>query len=167
MYSLHMQTAGVEEEFYVVDASDRLLALAGLPELSSLQQKYPGISGFDNEFQLSIVESRTGICDSLAAVRVELRSLRRDLQDAAAIASLSIISAGTMPLGDWREVPVTPKPRYSQILEHYGDVVRRRLTCGCHVHIGIADKDLAAQVLSRVSNLAAGSPRAFCQLTLQ
>lgn len=55
-----------------------------------------------------------------------------------------------MPLGNWRTARVTKKPRYEQIAQHYREVAQRRTACGCHVHIGIADRDIAVQVLNRV-----------------
>jgi glutamate---cysteine ligase / carboxylate-amine ligase len=145
-----MLTVGVEEEFHVYDPVRRCLALGGLPGLTDLQRRYPGIAGFDNEFQASMVESRTGVCDSLEMVRAELESLRDDLVGTAAASGLAVLSAGTMPTVDWRIVPVTPKPRYLAILDHYREIARRRNTCGCHVHVGVPDRELATQVLGRV-----------------
>jgi glutamate---cysteine ligase / carboxylate-amine ligase len=102
------------------------------------------------EFQAAIVEGRTGVCRDLAEVRRTLEELRRHLADAAAERGRAIAAAGTLPLADWRDVPVTPKPRYEEIAQHYRDVVRRRATCGLHVHVGMADRDLAVDVLNRI-----------------
>ena len=145
-----MLTIGVEEEFFVFDPVDTSLALDGLPGLQRLQEGYDGVAGFDHEFQLAIVESRTEICANLASIRASLSGLRASLQASAAADGLAFLSAGTMPTANWRTVPVTPKPRYDEINEHYRDVVRQRLTCGCHVHVGVPDRDLAARVVSRV-----------------
>jgi len=140
----------VEEEFFLFDPLDRSLANGGLPNLGAIQHERSGIPAFDHEFQASIVESRTGICPDLQQVRRELETLRRALVRAATESDLSVLSAGTMPLASWRTARVTQKARYRQIAQHYREVVHRRATCGCHVHVGIADRDLAVQVINRV-----------------
>ena len=143
-------SVGVEEEFFVFDPADRRLARGGLPGLATLQKGYDAIAGFDNEFQLAIVESRTDVCESLATVRASLSQLRQRLRVTAEADRLDILACGTMPLADWRRVPVTSKPRYDEICGHYGDVVRQRLTCGCHVHVGVSDGTWQFGLLSRV-----------------
>ncbi len=149
-----MLTIGIEEEFFVVDPKRHTLAADGLPGFDRLKKSSAvgddGVSGFDDEFQLSIVESRTGICKSLDQVQIELKLLRNALVNTAGESGLSIVSAGTLPTSDWRTFRITNKPRYWHIAEHYREVVNRRATCGCHIHIGIADRDIAVQVLNRV-----------------
>jgi glutamate---cysteine ligase / carboxylate-amine ligase len=147
-----MLTIGVEEEFFVFDPTKRDLAVDGLPDFELLKQNsFDGlIYRFDQEFQLSIVESRTGICRDLDQARIQIRELRHALVQAASKSGLLILAAGTLPLGNWRTARITEKPRYAEIAEHYREVAQRRATCGCHVHIGIADRDIAVQVLNRV-----------------
>jgi carboxylate-amine ligase len=144
----------VEEEFFIVDPLTRNLAPDGLPDIGALVNgnspsngKY---HGFDHEFQLATVETRTDICGNLRQVRAELRELRADLARAASDSGLSVVASGTLPPADWRTARIMRKPRYDQCLEHYREVVQRRLTCGCHVHVGIEDRELAVQVLNRV-----------------
>lgn len=148
-----MLTIGVEEEFFVVDPVGRDLAPDGLPDFSPQQDRSRedgGIQGFDHEFQSAVVESRTGVCESLGKLRTELIELRGTLTRAASHHGLAVLSSGTMPLADWRTARIVAKPRYKEIAEHYREVVQRRITCGCHVHIGIEDRDLAVHVLNRV-----------------
>jgi carboxylate-amine ligase len=162
-----MLTIGVEEEFLVFDRSCRDFAPEGLPGFDLLKKRSSsdGIHSFDHEFQLSIVESRTGICRDLKEVQKEVQELRHMLINAAAGSELLIIAAGTLPLGSWRNARIMKKPRYDEINQHYREVAQRRATCGCHVHIGLADRDLAVQVLNRVQSwlptllaLSASSP---------
>ena len=146
-------TVGVEEEFFIVDPRTRDLAVEGLPGIDNISDRLSiGTEGcnFDHEFQLSIIESRTGVCGGLEQIRIALEELRRRLAGAAADAELRILAAGTMPLAEWRTARITPKPRYEQIAAHYCDVVRRRATCGLHVHVGVADREVAVQVLNRI-----------------
>lgn len=118
--------------------------------LLRVQESATEYYGFDHEYQLSIVETRTGICRDLGELRDQLGALRASLDRAAASSALTVMAAGTMPTTGWRDLPITPKARYAEILEHYQDVVQRRATCGCHVHVGIEDRELAVQVLNRV-----------------
>jgi carboxylate-amine ligase len=148
-----MLTIGVEEEFFVFDRVERDFAPNGLPGFNLLKEQNHsdgGICRFDDEFQLSIVESRTGICRNLKQVQVEVQELRHMLIRATTGSELAIVAAGTLPLGSWRSARIMNKPRYEEIDRHYHEVARRRATCGCHVHIGIADRDVAVQVLNRV-----------------
>ncbi|WP_281356391.1 carboxylate-amine ligase [Acrocarpospora macrocephala] len=145
---------GVEEEFFIVDPVSRMLAPEGLPNMGALLAMSPTVPGtyhgYDHEFHLATVETRTDVCHSLRQLRAELRKLRGTLTQMASDAGLSVLSAGTMPTADWRTTRLVRKPRYDRCFEHYRDVVQRRVTCGCHVHVGIADQELAVQVLNRV-----------------
>jgi glutamate---cysteine ligase / carboxylate-amine ligase len=146
-------TIGAEEEFFIVNPKSRKLAQAGLPGLHHLMENGvggPEPAGYDNEFQLPIVESRTGICGSLADLQSNLIRLRQALIAAAESESLAVAASGTLPTAQWRDVAVTDKFRYHRIAEQYHDVVKRRLTCGYHVHIGISDPDVRVLVLNRV-----------------
>jgi carboxylate-amine ligase len=154
---------GVEEEFFVVDPATRNLAAGGLPNMAELLAGNG--ADFAAEFQVATVESRTGVCGSLRQVRAELRALRGTLVRVASAAGLSVVSAGLLPTADWRTAEIVRKPRYDQCLDQYRDVVRRRITCGCHIHIGVPDRELAVQVLNRIQPwlpvflaLSAGSP---------
>lgn len=145
-----MLTIGVEEEFFVADRGTGRMVSGGLAGLAELEGRWPGQAGFDSEFQLPLVESRTGICTTLAELRRDLVALRRDLVAAAAAESAAVLAAGTMPTGSWRDAPVTPKPRHERTIGLYQEAVLRRLTCGTHVHVGVADRDLAVRVIGRV-----------------
>ena len=149
-----MLTLGVEEEFFVVDRDDGTLAEDALPGLELLQGQVPPsygeVAGFEREFQLSIVETRTGVCANLDEMRDQLEWLRCALIDAAAASNQMIVAAGTLPSVDWRVARLTDKPRYAEIADHYRDVAQRRATCGCHVHVGIVDRDQAVRALNRV-----------------
>jgi glutamate---cysteine ligase / carboxylate-amine ligase len=146
-----MLTLGVEEEFFVIESENASVSLHGMPGLKRLIERTPaGLAGFDYEFQAAIVESRTGIHRDLSTLRAELTSLRRELTEQAQESRLSIASCGTIPVSDWKSVPVVDKSRYADAYRLYGDVVRQRLTCGCHVHVGLPDRDLAVRVLAEV-----------------
>jgi carboxylate-amine ligase len=52
---------------------------------------------------------------------------------------------GATPVAEPR-LTVTDNPRYQAIAEHYGPIVRDPAVCGCHIHVGVADRELAVRV---------------------
>jgi carboxylate-amine ligase len=163
----HGLTLGIEEEFFVVDPVTRAVVTDARPVLDRLDEQ--GLVGskdsYDQELLLSVVESRTAVCQDLSQVRAELRRLRACLIDAAATTGHSIVAAGTLPTADWHTQRITPNPRYQQMAELYQQLARRQVICGCHVHIGMGDQETAVQVLNRVARwlpvllaLSASSP---------
>jgi carboxylate-amine ligase len=154
----------VEEEFSIVDArtgalrpdADRLLPLA---------RERLG-DQVEAELNRAQIETGTQVCSTLADVRAELVRLRRKLREAASVLECSVVSAGTHPTADPEDSGVNPaKERYRRLEKDYQAVAREQLVNGCHVHVGIADRDLAVDVLNRVRRwvptvvaLAANSP---------
>jgi glutamate---cysteine ligase / carboxylate-amine ligase len=146
-------TLGVEEEFVVVDPVTRAVVSDGRPVLRRLDEQ--GLagdedSGYDQELQLCMIESRTAVCHRLDEVRAQLERLRRNLARAATDTGHRIMAAGTSPAGDWRTQRITPKPRYEHIAHTQQQIAREQIVCGCHVHVGIDDNETAVQVLNRV-----------------
>jgi carboxylate-amine ligase len=140
-------TLGVEEEFLLLDpetgentsVSAAVLAAlpAGLKEHSRM------------EFRHSMVEMVTPVCTGLAEVRDHLSRARRAAADAASAAGASLVAVGATPVGDPRST-VTANPRYQAIARHYGPIVQDPAVCGCHVHVGVPDRDLAIQVCNHL-----------------
>ena len=97
-----------------------------------------------------MVETNTPVCSSLAEVRDALRSTRRALIGAAEREGLRIAAAGTHPFSHWRDQAVTPKTRYHNLAEDYRQVFREEVVFGCHVHVGIEDREAAIQTMNRV-----------------
>lgn len=154
---------GVEEEFFLVDAEtgalvpgvDRVLAAAGPEDPHDLEP----------ELQRWQVETATPICTTLAEVRAELLGLRAHLRAAAETLGYRVVATGTHPLATSADAAITPKPRYLHMAEEFGELARDQLVCGCHVHVGIADRELAVQAMNRTRlwsaamvALAANSP---------
>ena len=141
-------TVGVEEEFHVVDPESRWLTNDAAAILSAVPDL--GENVVEGEIKQSMVESATAICRSLSDVREHLTTLRRALTKAAESTGRSLIAAGTVPLGHWRDTALTPDERYAAIVDLHQQVVWEQVVCGCHVHVGFDDRELAVQVLNRV-----------------
>jgi carboxylate-amine ligase len=157
-------TVGVEEEFTIVDAGRGELRPAA-DEVLPLARERLG-DQVEAELNRSQVETGTMVCTTLAEVRAELVRLRRGLREAAAAVGCSVVSAGTHPTASPDDSAVNrDKERYRRLEREFQAVAREQLVNGCHVHIGIAERDLAIEVLDRVRPwlatvvaLAANSP---------
>ncbi|HVF14659.1 MAG TPA: glutamate--cysteine ligase [Acidimicrobiales bacterium] len=145
----HGLTLGVEEEFFVVDVGTRQLVDA-TPLLASVGGRRDGYPSYADEFRTSMLESRTSACRSLDELRSELCRLRQGLVGAAGSAGQGIVAAGSVPLADWRTQPINPHPRFKRVVDVYARLALEHVVCGCHVHVGIDDRDLTVQVMNRV-----------------
>jgi glutamate---cysteine ligase / carboxylate-amine ligase len=101
------------------------------------------------ELYRSMVEMNTAVCSTLAEVREAVRQGRRALVEAAGQQGLRIAAAGTHPFSHWRDQRVTDKPRYHNLAEDYQQVFREQVVFGCHVHVGIDDREAAIQTMNR------------------
>jgi carboxylate-amine ligase len=140
-------TIGVEEEYQIVDPHSRELRPRAARVLPDAQRQAG--DEVSNELYLSQIEIGTPICRSLADVRAELVRLRKAVLGAAERAGCRIASAGTHPFSHWSEQPLTPKARYFELAENFQQLIREQVIFGCHVHVGIADRDAAIGAMNR------------------
>jgi len=156
-------TLGVEEEFQIVDPETRQLrSRAG--RVLPLAQASLG-DEVTNELYLSQIEVGTPVCRSLGEARAELVRLRKAVIEAAGRDGDRIASSGTHPFSHWDAQTLTPKPRYHDLLEVFQQHTREQVIFGCHVHVGIDDRELAIGVMNRAGRwlapilaLSANSP---------
>jgi carboxylate-amine ligase len=156
-------TIGVEEEYQIINPETRELR----PRASRMLRKVRGNLGDEvtNEFYESQIEIGTPVCRTLADVRAELVRLRRSVVEAAQRDRSRIAAAGTHPFSNWEGQPVTHKTRYLELQDDFQQLAREAIIFGCHVHIGIADREDAIQIMNRcrpwlppIIALAASSP---------
>lgn len=139
-------TFGVEEEFLVADGSGRaapdaeavLCALAGDPSEVCYQP----------ELISSQVEIATGVCTEAGELERQLLLGRGRLADIAAGGGLRVLAAGTPPLPGY--AAVSAGDRYARVARTFGAVASDYQACGCHVHVGVADRELAVRVLNHL-----------------
>lgn len=141
-------TIGVEEEYQIVDPESGELR----PGAKRILQEAKGRlrEEMTNELFLSQIEIGTRPVRTLAEVRAELVRLRRAVIAGAAKHGSRIAAAGTHPFSHWEDQEITPKPRYFGIARHYQQLAREQIIYGCHVHVGISDREAAIGVLNRV-----------------
>jgi glutamate---cysteine ligase / carboxylate-amine ligase len=142
-------TLGVEEEFLVVDA-ETLELVPRSDELLPAARRRLG-DEVTPELNLCQIEVGTPVCDSLDSVERHLVRLRRGLIAAAAPMGLGVAAVASHPFTSWRHQQVDlSNERYSRMDDTYQIVARQQVICGCHVHVGIEDQDLAVAVMNRV-----------------
>ncbi|MBV8979639.1 MAG: glutamate--cysteine ligase [Acidimicrobiia bacterium] len=139
-------TIGVEEEFFLVDADG-----LPMPVSRAVLSRLDGATSdhTQHELQRSQIETETSVCRTLADVNFELRQRRRDVAKAAGAVGARLASSGSLPTGPPAQPQVTPKRAYIELERDYQQLTREQHVCGCHVHIGIDDPELAIDVLNR------------------
>lgn len=140
-------TIGVEEEYQIIHPETRALRSRGqaiLPKAKATigDQVTP-------EMYLSQIEIGTSVCHSLVEVRSQLEHLRREVIAAAERENSLIAAAGTHPFSHWEDQRLTPKKRYAEIAADFQQLTREQLIFGCHVHVGIPNREIAIQVMNR------------------
>jgi len=139
-------TLGIEEEFQIIDPQSRELK-------SHIQEMFAeGASRLKDqikkEMHQSVVEVGTNICANVAEARVEVTKLRSEIIRLAKESGLRIAAAGTHPFTHWSKVPITPGPRYEQIVHDLQVVARANLIFGLHVHVAVEDNDTKIQLMN-------------------
>lgn len=156
-------TIGVEEEYQIINPQTRELS-SRVKQILPKAQKALG-EEVQPEVQQSQIEIGTPVCRTLSDVRAELVRLRREVIAAAAKDGNQIAAAGTHPFSHYEEQQVTPKERYEALIRDYQQLGREIVIFGCHVHVGISDREAAIRVMNRARvwlapllALAASSP---------
>src|SRR3954447_20443862 len=159
-----VRTIGVEEELLVVDADGTPVPLGPAAlEVASRRGEGEDVDEHDRadrgdddadgahlmpELKEQQIELGTRVCTTLGQVEAELRHWRRRADAAAAAVGARIAALATSPV---HVEPVqTEGERYGRILDTFGLTAREVLTCGCHVHVSVADDDEGIEVLNRI-----------------
>jgi len=143
-------TIGVEEEFVLVDAVTRITEPRAASVLSRAEPPLPeqGMR-FQAEFAATQLEIATGVCSDLATLRGQLRDGRVSLAAAARAEGLRLVSTGN-PVLTGEEIPFSQGDHYSRVAQILSGAAIGYEACGCHVHVGVADRDLAVGVVNHL-----------------
>ncbi|MEV3960700.1 glutamate--cysteine ligase [Nocardia sp. NPDC050193] len=132
-------TIGVEEEFLLTNPE------TGAPaEKSTEVARTARDNGLDLPLELTRcqVEANTGIHSDPAQLLAELRDLRRTVASCAEKNGTRLLAVAAPPTGTGM-ASITETPRHRRIAAGFGMLAREQQLCGCHVHIGIPDRDTA------------------------
>ncbi|WP_116201249.1 carboxylate-amine ligase [Amycolatopsis circi] len=141
-------TFGIEEEFLVVDRNGRLSQADQV--VSDAAETGDGDGELQHELIQAQAEIATDVCRTRDEALQRLRELRDDLASAARRQGRRLLPAASPPVPEEKLPVVTRSPRYERIAEQFGATARTSLTCGCHVHVAIPDKETGIQVLGRI-----------------
>ena len=143
-------TIGVEEEFLVVDALTRITEPRAAAVLSRAEAPVPAQGmRFQAEFAATQLEAATGVCTDLAVLRGQLRDGRVRLATAARAEGLRLVSTGN-PVLTRETIAFSEGDRYFRLAQILAGAVTAYESCGCHVHIGVADRELAVAVVNHL-----------------
>ncbi|MFL6145014.1 MAG: glutamate--cysteine ligase [Labedaea sp.] len=152
-------TMGVEEEFFLVDDQGELvqdaagtIATVDDQAQDESDQDSTGGDGVDVKAELlrAQVESGSEICHDHRELLANLTELRARLIDGANERGARLLACGTILAEPRDPQRVTAGPRYRRIVGHVGRFVVDGSTCGCHVHVGVDDRDTAIKVSNQL-----------------
>ena len=141
---------GIEEEYLLVDPADGCLARD--PPKGFMEECDRRLGGqVSAEFLRAQVEVGTRPCETVREAGEDLRWLRREIADAAAQHGLAPIAASTHPFAEHDRLLVTDKERYRDLARDLQAVGRRMVISGMHVHVGIENDDLRADLMGQMA----------------
>jgi glutamate---cysteine ligase / carboxylate-amine ligase len=130
-------TLGVEEELFFVDAE----SLDAVPAFTQIVGEVTERT--KPEVFESLVELATPVLADADEVLAALTRLRAEVAARAAASGLRLYAAGSHPFASGADQELVPLPRYTKMAASLGEVLRRQLVCGLHVHVSVADPDAA------------------------
>ena len=140
-----LPTVGVEEEFLLLRPDGEVACVA--PDVLA---RLPSDVRAHGEFTRYQVESTTGICTDLVTVARQLSVARRALAQSAADSGARLVSGGTAPYGAPGLSGLTDDARYRSLVAQVPGISGEEGTCACHVHVGVATRELGVHVLNRI-----------------
>ncbi|RJQ75182.1 YbdK family carboxylate-amine ligase [Pseudonocardiaceae bacterium YIM PH 21723] len=144
-------TLGVEEEFLLVDAETGHTTPRAPQVLAAARDVLPADSSIDLQAELATnqVELATGVHRDAQELCTELTQARTALADAAEALGARLLPVA-VPLLQDTEPPTTLGNRYDAAMELFGGMLAGYQPCGCHVHVGVPDREEAVQVVNHV-----------------
>lgn len=157
---------GVEEEYLLIGRGGSPVAVAAAL-LDAVEKPGSSASGvtaeaeseadepsdspggeLEAELKQQQIETGTHPCADLGDLAEQIREGRRQAEAAANDVGAHIAALGTAPM-KVRPVP-SRSERYQRIDQQFALTAREQLTCGCHVHVEIADDEEGVAVLDRI-----------------
>jgi glutamate---cysteine ligase / carboxylate-amine ligase len=147
-----VRTVGVEEEFMLVspDGTLRAVAPAVLAYARRDEPADPGTPGghLEKELKQEQIETSTHPCEHLDDLAAELRRGRAAADASARRAGARVAAVATARSATGSEVFV--EPRAVRMRAEFGTLVDEQLTCGCHVHVEVADDEEGVRVIDHL-----------------
>jgi carboxylate-amine ligase len=135
---------GVEVELQILDRDSADLA-PGAPRILKACQE-DGIDGTAAELMQSMIEVKTGICQSVDEARDQLFARVRRLRNIASSLGYDLALGSTHPFHRATTSTIFPGERYEKILHRLQWVTYQRVLFGLHVHVAMPDGEVAIGV---------------------
>ena len=146
-----MRTLGVEEEFLLVTPEGRPTSVAVTvlrhAAADGSTSDEPG-GDVEKEFKQEQIETSTPPRADLGELAAEIRAGRARTDALARLAGARIAALASAP--QVVESTVLPDKRAYAIRAEFAQTARDQLTCGCHVHVEIADDDEGVRILDHM-----------------
>jgi carboxylate-amine ligase len=142
-------TLGIEEEYLLVHKDSFDLAETPQGMMEACRAELEG--QVSPEYLRCQIEVGTRVCQTVDEARADLKRLRACISRQAAAFDLSPIAVSCHPFANWKEQHHTQMERYDDLRLALGNVVRRMLICGMHVHVGVEDQSARIDLLPQLS----------------
>lgn len=140
---------GIEEEYFLVDASTKLVTREMPKTFLDIAKKATN-GQVMGEFLQAQCEVATLPHHDIRTAAAELRYLRQTVAKIAADHGLAIIAAGTHPTADWGRAQQSEGERYDAVMDDLQMIGQRNMLCGLHVHVELPDPDDRVDVMMRM-----------------
>lgn len=132
-------SVGVEWELALVDADSGDLRQTAGTVLDALAPRddHPRIK---SEFLRNTVELVSGVSRTVGEAAADLEGSMHDVRAVTDPQRVELMCAGTHPFARWTAQKVTPKDRYTRIVDRTQFWGRQLLIYGLHVHVGVEDR---------------------------
>ncbi|MFF6772387.1 glutamate--cysteine ligase [Streptomyces sp. NPDC012637] len=144
-------TMGVEEEFVLVDLASRA-PVDRAPDVITSAARVLG-DQVQNEFFNAQIETMTQPTASCRDLRDELVGLRSVVGTAARAEHCLPIATGTPVVPPPQPLTITDTERYRRMARQFASRFNTvdGLVCGCHIHVGTLDRELALALSRRMA----------------
>lgn len=165
-HSSQTASLGVELELGLVDLESGELVCAASEIIDEVSRDHGGEHPkIKHELFESTIEVITGVCTTVREAKADLAESIVELQESAAARGLGIVGVGLHPFSQWNELTRSPGERYDQLVERIAWPVRRLMTHGMHVHVGVRSPEKSIAIVNALSGylpvmlaLSASSP---------
>src|SRR4051794_40501278 len=141
-----MLTVGVEEEFLLLEPDG-----AVAPVSAGVLEVVGGDDRVQREYTAYQLETVSGVHTRHDRLHDELAGLRSVAAQAAIRSGARLVAVGAPPFRRGPLATLSDDPRYRRLADRFPAATAASAgTCGCHVHVGLADRDLAVGVLGRL-----------------
>ena len=139
-------TVGAELELMVLDRETGDLTPGAVRILKACHDD--GLSGVSAELMQSMIEIKTGICDSAGEVHQQSSAILKRLRNITRSMGCELAMAGTHPFHRMPNSAVSPSERYDRMVDRLAYMIHQRVVFGLHVHVGMPSGDMAIGVIN-------------------